>query len=99
MEDDWSLTKAQHAVVFWAFLQADCGESPKEYHKQLQSLGRDLNGNEARICSSDCAGLETDGDLETDGHLPSNISVPLDGIGPSPSLDVIGPGKTHRLSL
>ncbi|XP_050929491.1 BH3 interacting domain death agonist [Lates calcarifer] len=81
MGDYCNVTGGQNAaLVILAFLQADNRNS--EYSKELLSLGqelsltRDINCNGPRI---DCL---DDGDLETDGHLPSNISVSLNDIQP-----------------
>lgn len=89
------MSRGQHAVLFWTFLQADSGECPKEYHKELRSLGRDVNGNETRIYGSDCE-EDTDGDLETDGHLCTSISTALEGI--EPSVDLLGPENLQQIA-
>ena len=68
------------ALVALAFLQADVGTS--EYEQELRSLGeelnltRDVNFNEPWIDSVE------DGDLESDGHLPSSITAALNDIQP-----------------
>lgn len=83
MGDNGSLTRAQHAVLLWAFLQADCKESP-EFCEEVLSLGKDFNDNEARaLYVLDYGEPDTDGDLETDGHISSNLTIALEGIEPS----------------
>lgn len=75
MGDNGSLTRAQHAVLLWTFLQADCKESP-EFCKEVLSLGKDFNDNEATALHGwDYGDLETDGELETDGHISSNLTI------------------------
>ncbi|XP_078114020.1 BH3 interacting domain death agonist [Sander vitreus] len=78
MDNLGDLTSGQNAaaLVVLAFLQADCRTS--EYGKELLSLGKDLNLTRD-INFKDA--LE-DGDIETDGHLPSRITA-LDDIQPS----------------
>lgn len=89
MGDNGSLTRAQHAVLFWAFLQADCEHCCPEFCKEVQSLAKDLNDNEATLYGLDCGDLESDGDLETDGHMSSALTIALQGI--EPSVDVHEP--------
>ncbi|MEQ2164545.1 hypothetical protein GOODEAATRI_007779 [Goodea atripinnis] len=68
------------ALVVFAFLQTDCLDL--NYSKELFSKGkdliatRDINHNGQRIDTEDI------GDLETDGHLPGNITVCLEDILP-----------------
>lgn len=92
MGDNGSLTRAQHAVLLWAFLQADSKKSP-EFRKEVLSLGKDFNDNEARALRVlDNGDQEADGDLETDGHISSNLTIALEGIEPSvdaPQLEII----------
>lgn len=82
MGDGSGLSRAQHAVVFWAFLQADCKECP-DFCKEVQSLSKDFNHNEASIYAWGCGDPEADGDLETDGHISSSLAIALEGFGPS----------------
>ncbi|XP_028263805.1 BH3 interacting domain death agonist [Parambassis ranga] len=63
------------ALVVLSFLQADCRSS--EYREELLSLGQIIN-NKSCIQSFD------DGGFETDGHLPSKVS--LSDIHPSVEL-------------
>lgn len=92
MGDNGSLTREQHAVLLWTFLQADCKASP-EFCKEVLSLGKDFNDNEATALNVlDYGDLETDGYLETDGHIPSSLAIALEGIEPSveaPQLAII----------
>lgn len=83
MDDMWNLCTGQHAaLVSLAFLQTNCRN--EEYNKELFSLSKDLardkNCNDPRIDAID------DGDLETDGHLPTCLTIALDGILPSVEL-------------
>ncbi|MEQ2205367.1 hypothetical protein XENOCAPTIV_023654 [Xenoophorus captivus] len=68
------------ALVVFTFLHTDCLDL--NYSKELFSKGkdliatRDINHNGQRIDTEDI------GDLETDGHLPGNITVCLEDILP-----------------
>ncbi|KAJ0029644.1 hypothetical protein NQD34_004641 [Periophthalmus magnuspinnatus] len=97
MGDNGTLSRAQCSVLFWTFLQADCGECPQEYCKELLSLSKGFSGTEALLSDSLCGDLDsTDGDLETDGHLSSNIRIALEGIEVSP--DVHGPENIRQIA-
>lgn len=67
------------ALVIFAFLQSDCFNLG--YDRELLSLHAELtldkNYNCSRIDDLDY------GKLETDGHLPSSITLSLDDIQPS----------------
>lgn len=83
MDDLRKLTSRQNAsLVIFSFLQVDY--TLPDYDEELFSLGeklkRDINCNGSWIDSED------DGGLETDGHLPSSISLSLDDIQPSVQL-------------
>ncbi|XP_033181898.1 BH3 interacting domain death agonist [Anabas testudineus] len=81
MDDFRNLSSEQNAaLVIFTFLQADCINT--EYCKELISLGKeyDPNCNGPRIDTLD------DGDLETDGHLPTSLTIALDGVLPSVQL-------------
>lgn len=75
--------------VIFAFLQVDNGSTL--YNKELLYLGEYLK----RACDINSNGHEKsaldNGDLETDGHLPSNITVSLQDILPIVDLHI--PGK------
>lgn len=79
MDNPGDLTSGQNAaaLVMLAFLQADCRTS--EYEKELLSLCKDLNLTR----DIDFKDALEDGDIETDGHLPSRITATLDDIQPS----------------
>lgn len=85
MEDLMNLPGGQNtALVILDFLQADCRNA--DYDKELHSLGRDLNITREVPCSDPRIQDVDDGDLETDGHLPSCIAVSLDDIRPAVEL-------------
>uniref|UniRef100_A0A667ZK07 BH3-interacting domain death agonist n=1 Tax=Myripristis murdjan TaxID=586833 RepID=A0A667ZK07_9TELE len=78
---------ASSPLVFLAFLyQSDCGNS--ELRRELDYLGQGLNFT--RDINSNGPWLDNtpeDGDLETDGHLPSNIRLSLGDIQPQVDLN------------
>lgn len=72
------------AAVILAFLQADW--SAPEYERELLSLGKDLNLTRDINFNGPRGDPLEDGDLETDGHLPSRIRGAVDDIQPSVQL-------------
>ncbi|XP_058502101.1 BH3 interacting domain death agonist isoform X2 [Solea solea] len=69
MDDPWSVTSEQStALVILAFLQSDCRNC--DYRDELVSLGKDFNYTRDINCNGH---FMDDGDLETDGHLPSSV--------------------------
>uniref|UniRef100_A0A3Q0RZM5 BH3-interacting domain death agonist n=1 Tax=Amphilophus citrinellus TaxID=61819 RepID=A0A3Q0RZM5_AMPCI len=72
--------------VVFAFLQADNGSI--YYNEELHYLGEclkftaDINSNGHKTSALD------NGDLETDGHLPSNITVSMQDILPIADLNI-----------
>lgn len=88
MEATWKSTIEQNAsLVILSFLEVD--SSTVNYDKELSSLGseisRDIN------CNGILMHTEDDGDLETDGHISSRVSMFLGDIQPSVRQQV--PGK------
>lgn len=84
-----NLTRGQNAaLVVFAFLQADCRNS--DYRRELLSLRQEIHHSR----DINCNGLDIhpyeDGDIETDGHLPSCITCSLDDIQPSVELQQRG---------
>lgn len=69
------------ALVSLAFLQAGCGNA--ECQKELLSLGRELNMDRDIKSNGVLHEFKDDGELETDGHSPPNISVWLGDLQPS----------------
>ncbi|XP_074534235.1 BH3 interacting domain death agonist [Halichoeres trimaculatus] len=68
------------ALVFLTFLQADC-RNP-EYGKELNSLEQEINNVRDINHRGLLKDAQDDGDLETDGHLPSRVRAPLHDIQP-----------------
>ncbi|KAM9351830.1 BH3 interacting domain death agonist [Symphorus nematophorus] len=92
MDNLGNVTSGQDAaLVILAFLQADCNVINPEYRKELSILGQEI----IHARDINCNGLKKDplddGDLETDGHLPSCVSPSLHGI--QPSVDLQRPGN------
>uniref|UniRef100_A0A672ZSD2 BH3-interacting domain death agonist n=1 Tax=Sphaeramia orbicularis TaxID=375764 RepID=A0A672ZSD2_9TELE len=74
-------TSGHSALVLWTFLQADSGNS--EYREELRSLVKDISCNGPRVVyDQGNTDLESDGYLESDGHLCSNISLLVQDIAP-----------------
>lgn len=83
MDDMWDLSSGQHtALVSLAFLQANC--TNEDYEQELFSLSKDLG--RAKNCNGPRIDAIDDGELETDGHLPTCLTIALDGILPSVEL-------------
>lgn len=77
-----NLTSGQNAaLVVFAFLHADCRNSV--YRQELLSLGQELHHSRDINCNGLGIDPLEDGNLETDGHLPSCITCSLDDIQPS----------------
>lgn len=89
------LTRAQHVALFWAFLQADCEACP-EFCKEVLSITKDFNDNEATLYGLEQRDVEADGDLETDGHISSSLAIALEGI--EPSVDAPGPAILQQVA-
>lgn len=85
MDDLRNLSSGQNAAfVILAFLQADCNVRNVEYGKEIFSLGKELTWD--TNCNVRRIDVLNDGDLETDGHLPSSLTLSLDDIQPSVEL-------------
>lgn len=83
MDDMWNLNAGQYTgLVSLAFLQADCRN--EEYDKELFSLSKELARD--KNCYGPRIDAIDDGELETDGHLPTCLTIALDGILPSVEL-------------
>ncbi|XP_071371583.1 BH3 interacting domain death agonist [Centroberyx affinis] len=76
-------------LVILSFLyQTDCGI--REFQKELHSLGEELNITRIDTCE--------DGQLESDGHCPSNIIGSLGDILPQVELDwPVNPGEAEAI--
>lgn len=84
------LTRGQNAaLVIFAFLQADCRNS--DYRQELISLGQEINNSRDINCNGLSIDPLEDGDIETDGHLPTCITCSLGDI--RPSVDLQQPGN------
>lgn len=73
-------TSGHNALVLWTFLQADSGNS--QYSEELRSLGKDISCNGPKVDYEDSTELESDGYLESDGQLCSNISLSVQDLAP-----------------
>lgn len=81
MDDPRSGTSEQNtALVILAFLQSHCRNS--DYRDELFSLGKELNVTRDINCNGRFIDPVEDGDLETDGHLPSSTSGILNDVLP-----------------
>ncbi|XP_020790973.2 BH3 interacting domain death agonist isoform X2 [Boleophthalmus pectinirostris] len=97
MGDNGSLSRAQCSVLFWTFLQADSGDCPPEYRKELLSLrAKGFKGTGASLPVLHCGDVDSDGDLETDGHLSSNLRIAFEGM--EASLDENGPENIQQVA-
>ncbi|KAM8750773.1 BH3 interacting domain death agonist [Acanthopagrus schlegelii] len=83
MDDLGNLRIDQNAaLVIFAFLQADCGDS--EYSEELRSLGQEINPNRDINCNGFGEDSSEDGYLESDGgHLNDRITEAIRDIQPS----------------
>ncbi|CAL9697225.1 unnamed protein product [Knipowitschia caucasica] len=79
-----SFSRAQCSVLFWAFLQADCGNCPQDYCEELRSLKK---STKTSLYHSFYGDYETDCDLEADGLSPS-IRISLEDLEPSADVHV-----------
>lgn len=72
------------ALVVLAFLQRDCKNA--DYRKEILSLSHDVNLSWEWVMDV----RPDDGDLESDGHLPSCITVSRDDIQATVGLQRLG---------
>ncbi|XP_070687322.1 BH3 interacting domain death agonist [Pempheris klunzingeri] len=74
MDDLGNLISGENAaLVCLVFLQADCSNA--EYRKGLLSLGKDMHLTRDINCNGAGTDALDDGDLETDGYMPSCTSA------------------------
>ena len=86
MDDLGNLRIDQNAaLVIFAFLQADCGDS--EYGEELRSLGQEINPNRDINCRGFGEDSSEDGYLESDGmNITYSITDAIRDIQPSVGL-------------